>query len=97
MVSVKDSPLPLQQGSSLTQYGSDWVWPCVNKSVFTETGNRPDLARGLQLANPYPRGRKPGLLKAFSPDIYANIRSNCISVDFERKSVTDGLLKKIVN
>lgn len=31
---------------------NDWVWLCLNTMLLTKTGQRSDVARGLQVANP---------------------------------------------
>lgn len=51
--------IPVAQMVSVTttqlchsQYISEWGWPYANKTLFTKTGVRPDLAEGLKFAEP---------------------------------------------
>ena len=53
------SILLLYDKGGLRQYVNEWACLCFNKTLFTKTGSRPDLACGPQFANTCSREKRP--------------------------------------
>ena len=52
MVSVTATQPCHSSGKAARQYANKWVWLCSNKTLFTKTGSRPNLASELWFGNP---------------------------------------------